>query len=249
MAEQKLNSKVEEEVKKVKDKIKGAAWLISGENDDALEVVPYTELSKEIEIEEIPIKVSDFALNFLTQHEIKLYYNRYSVSEDDTLIEDIKEILSSNNEKEILDALQIYADDLTDWAEEEDENFKLQLLEENIISGTEDIELDFSDAKYIVKVVHVEPVWNLSILSDIIKCKSEEEAKKVRNYVWNNWGDFGVPGGNLSISIEKVENPEQLKEEILNEYRDDVIIHYNKYHSPSDLYIWNAEDVLKGKRR
>jgi len=220
------NKELAEKIEELRDQIEDYSYSIYEVNsDNVLEVDP----------DDYP--ASEFALNMIQKYNITLYNDLIH-----SLDEKIENILKSENMHDFIKALKEYVSEIAEWAEAEEEEEK-EFIKEEMIEGKP----DFSDAKYIVKVWRRFPVWGDGQLEAVIKCKSGREAEKVADYVWENWGDFGVPGGNMDVKVYRVKDAEGAKKDILEEYEEDTIRLSNENHEPKRLKIMTAKEVFEGE--
>jgi hypothetical protein len=188
----------------------------------------------EVDIEDYD--ASDFAKEMIEKHNITLYDDLVH-----SLDKEIKNILKSENINDFIKALEDYVSAIAEWAEGEEEQEE-KYIKEEMVEG----ELDFSECDFIVKVYRTYPTWADGQLEAVIKCNTEEAAEKVSDIIWEEWGDFGVPGGNISTKIEKVEDAGKIEKEVLEEFEEDDIRLSRKGHATEKLKILWAKDVLEG---
>jgi hypothetical protein len=180
---------------------------------------------------------TEIAKKLIEEWDIPLYYSYLG-----DFPQSVLDLLKSRSEEEFLQKLEEYANDMAEWAENEEETFYDIDVKRSIRGSIRDID----NAEYIVKVYHTDPCWGMGQLWTVICCSSEEEAREVANIVWRKWGDFGVPGGNIGTKIEKVTS--ETSEKILEEYGEDMIRYSKYYHPIGDLEIIHASEVLDGDR-
>jgi hypothetical protein len=215
-----------EKIEELRDEIEDYSSSIYEVNsDNVLEVDP----------DDYP--ASEFALNMIQKYNITLYNDLVH-----SLDKEIENILKSENIHDFIKALDDYVSAIAEWAEGEEEQEE-KYLKEEMIEGKP----DFSDANYIVKVWRRYPAWAEGQLEAVIKCKNRKEAEKVADYVWQHWGDFGIPGGNIGTKVYKVEDAGEIAKDILEELEEDTIRLSRKGHAPEKLKIMTAKEVFEGE--
>ena len=176
---------------------------------------------------------SEIVKKLVKEYNINLYYSL--IKEPCSLFV----LLRSENEEEFLCNLEEYARDLESFAELEEQSFYQTEVRDNIDGSIEDI----SNAEYIVKVYQTHSSFSSTQLAIIVCCKSEDEAKKVADIIFETWGDYGIAGANVSVSIKQVDC--ETKKEILREYCEDMLHYYKNNHYIEHLRILNASEILK----
>jgi hypothetical protein len=176
-------------------------------------------------------ETTETARQLIEKHSIKLYRD-----ECDSPVE-VHSVLKSMSTDEFVSALTDYAEAMSDWSQTTKDLFYDE-IRRNTHGNIEDI----SKAKYIVKVYHADPCWCMGQLYAVICCESNEQAEKVANHVWRNWGDYGVPGGNIGTKIVEVDS--ETEERVIYEYAEDIIRYITNYHTYHDLTVYNASDII-----
>jgi len=170
------------------------------------------------ELDKLKESFNDF-YKFCEENDIVLYYSPYS---NWINIKTIAYNLSEGMSYE--DVLNDYLCDLKDWANSEEELFDYRHDVGSIYKIANN-----NDAKNLLVVVKKFPDWDSSQISQIHMCNDYDEAEMLRDKIARG-GDFRICFGNLSFRI--VKNTDDIVENLVKEYRKDLLNLYDNKHPP-----------------
>ena len=202
---------IEIEIKKIKNEIENSAKRIKFYNPDNI---------LEFDIDEY--ETTKVAKELIVMNDISLYYSPYLDLHD---IPYLTDILESKTETEFYSNLHKYCDGMKDWVYDEENAFI-----DNILPGWVDGNLDdinSNEGEYIVKVNLIYPAWADGQLNEIIICNNQKEADLIANDIDDN----------MNIRAEVVKITSNTKDDIINEYINDILRLANNNHHANNLKI------------
>jgi len=209
----------EAEISELKEIIEESAEKIKRYNKENISLLSEEEIKEEIK------NATSEAIRLTKEYDINLYFSPFC-----DIPEYILNMLSSKNEEEFIRNLEVYASEIEEWAEIEEDSFYDNDVARYIQGNINDIK----KSEYIVKVYQIDPCWADCQLHTVILCEDKKEAEQVEKIVRR--------GANVNTKIEEV--TQRTAEDILKEYADDLIRYSNQYHAIQDLEIYTYEDIM-----
>jgi len=217
---------VSNELKHISDEIEEDSGLIFSLNPENITEIDEDWAEDNLDDDKLKEIFNDF-YQFCEENGITLYDSPLS---DWVNIDNILRDLSEGASYE--DVLSDYSSDLSEWADSEKEVFD----DEHDVGSIYKI-ANNNDAKNLLVVVRVFPCWASGQISQIHACNDYDEAEMLQDKIAREEGDFDVYSGNLSFRI--VKNTDDVVEDLVNEYRNDLINLYDNNHSPLTISTYD----------